>query len=962
MSDAKDYLARMKGQGLDDKPLQTIPDVPTTTDRTLYNFLTSVKTWISNVGGVMITRNKLLDYGAVVLAPDGSLEPPGGKFDPTEPDIPTGLAASGGMTHVLVTWNRPAYKNHDITEVYASSKDDRSSALLVGTSIGSTFDHSIGAAKTVYYWIRFRSKFGVLGTWNDIAGTKAETAIDVEVVLEALTGEITESQLYKDLHTRINLIDDPDFVVNSVSARIKELWKLVFDPTDTGSFAYFKLNDLKVLQDKTKNVIELVNLLATGSKTNDATAATITAMYNDIVKVHTALSTDPDDGVISLVEKVEELISQMDFKAPDGTPITATAYIRGYTSTYIGTDPTLDNPSGTGLLGKIALKADAKTVTNMVASLGLGADGKITGTLAKLPGMPSAPTSIFAFLTDVNNTLVNENLAGSFASSVKQLGVRLDNATGPSSGITLESAMKTSLDAAGNLTGQYTIKIDNNGHISGFGLFSEAAENATPSSMFMVNADRFTIVAPGATKQNTGLAPFSVQTTNTTIGGVYVPAGTYIADAFIKNASIVGAKIANATIDSSKIISLEADKIKTGFLDADLIQAGTLKVDKLYGNGSYGDFKLGAGFIEGIPGAASFTGTYPSNLGGAAGLLVTSNTQTALLVGGTNGRYAAQMGGWAGSSVNGVNPNTRAYLANAGVAGHFEFRYNDIATRYVDFCNQSYAINATGPVSVTGPIGVGGSITVSGASAGTASYQSIAQFFNGTSPATSAYLCNQQQGGLFVHEVSGSQGAFGGVAQAGYFVGFGNHVEMCTTTAAVNLFGGVVVAFTGAHSALIPTTSSPPKVGDIVVDSGYVVHSSINEALTTVGLSSIPNQKGAVGVYSSTSYEVPTAICNTDDPRNPTVKPEYEALINSHNHIVINSVGEGLINVIGENGSMVVGDLIVTSSTPGKGMRQMFGGAADDIIRSYTVAKCRENVAFSSPTEERQIACIYVCG
>lgn len=35
---------------------------------------------------------------------------------------------------------------------------------------------------------------------------------------------------------------------------------------------------------------------------------------------------------------------------------------------------------------------------------------------------------------------------------------------------------------------------------------------------------------------------------------------------------------------------------------------------------------------------------------------------------------------------------------------------------------------------------------------------------------------------------------------------------------------------------------------------------------------------------------------------------------------------------------------------------------SDDIVRATTVAKVRENVVFGSPSEERQVACIYLCG
>jgi hypothetical protein len=71
----------------------------------------------------------------------------------------------------------------------------------------------------------------------------------------------------------------------------------------------------------------------------------------------------------------------------------------------------------------------------------------------------------------------------------------------------------------------------------------------------------------------------------------------------------------------------------------------------------------------------------------------------------------------------------------------------------------------------------------------------------------------------------------------------------------------------------------------------------------------------------------------------------------------MSSLGEGQINVCGENGNLAMDTLIVSSSTAGVGMAQ-----SDDIIRGKTVAKSREAVTFASPTEIKQVACIYVSG
>lgn len=88
---------------------------------------------------------------------------------------------------------------------------------------------------------------------------------------------------------------------------------------------------------------------------------------------------------------------------------------------------------------------------------------------------------------------------------------------------------------------QYGVTIDNNGSISGFQILSQ--EDA--SSAFNVRADQFAVFnSDGAGGDN----PFTIFTTDRTIGDVVYPAGTYIQDAYIDNAAIVDGSITNAKI------------------------------------------------------------------------------------------------------------------------------------------------------------------------------------------------------------------------------------------------------------------------------------------------------------------------------------------------------------------------------------------------------------------------------
>jgi hypothetical protein len=113
-----------------------------------------------------------------------------------------------------------------------------------------------------------------------------------------------------------------------------------------------------------------------------------------------------------------------------------------------------------------------------------------------------------------------------------------------------------------NLEGRYTVKVDLNGYVSGFGLAS-TANTAGATSTFAVRADSFYIASPSG-PGITPTMPFIVRTAETEIGGQTVPAGVYITDGYIQNGTITNAKIADLAVDSAKITSLTADKIIAG--------------------------------------------------------------------------------------------------------------------------------------------------------------------------------------------------------------------------------------------------------------------------------------------------------------------------------------------------------------------------------------------------------------
>mgnify|MGYP001209434850 CR=1 FL=1 len=175
----------------------------------------------------------------------------------------------------------------------------------------------------------------------------------------------------------------------------------------------------------------------------------------------------------------------------------------------------------------------------------------------------------------------------------------------------------------------------------------------------------------------------------------------------------------------------------------------------------------------------------------------------------------------------------------------------------------------------------------------------------------------------------------GGDSYAGYFSG-----DVVVT--------GTVNPFTGSHVCL---TTSTLQQGDIVVDTGTVNKIDVSNVVGEVSISTTTNEKAALGVYVKSITK--DSLISQYDSSGPFSGIDATG----KTFCQINAVGEGQINVCDEGGSIAVGDLIVTSSIDGKGMKQ-----SDDIVRNYTVAKARESATFSSDTEIKQIACVYLCG
>lgn len=227
----------------------------------------------------------------------------------------------------------------------------------------------------------------------------------------------------------------------------------------------------------------------------------------------------------------------------------------------------------------------------------------------------------------------------------------------------------------------------------------------------------------------------------------------------------------------------------------------------------------------------------------------------------------------------------------------------------------------------------------------------IAGVVRGTAPTSAA--------GVFGSRQSGSQ------AMVGMTPSDGGYAFYSFSGGYYDLSGRGYLPFTGCHEGVLDK-SEEIEEGDIVIDL-EVIATTVNDSISFNTRSKVANDPSALGVFTN-RYEnwfPPAAFIDHEktkearinDPTKTIYSYDIKDYEEDYDLIQINSVGEGGINVCGRGGNIQKGDLITTSTMPGKGQKQ-----SDGIMRNYTVARARESYTFSDPDEVKLIACIYLCG
>lgn len=694
--------------------LPNIPAVPFTNDYALANFLQSAKLWMEKAKGEGLTgfatkadlvRNKVLatDENGNIIPGTGGGETPNLAIPP----VPTGLTASGAMTSILVAWDDPtqAYGNHGYTEVWAAETDDFTGAVMIGESGGVTFAHAVGEDSTRYYWLRFVSTAGIKGPYNGVAGTKGQTAKNPQYLLDTLTGKLTESQLYADLNARIDLIDGPSTTIGTIPFQLAQLQGQIDELANTPDYdnaATYATGDVV----KYNGAIYKAEQTTTGNLPTDTTYWLKIGDYSslaDAVAAHSvqiATLTTNDAAQASQITTLQATVEtnygtlQSSLQTEQTTRANADRALSQQITTLTATVNNNQTSLNAAIQNEQTARADADSALTLQVNTAYSA-----ATKTRTYSQNTAPTTGMLagdlwFDADDGYKAYRYNGTQWVATDDTRIA----------GNVAAVQTLARTVAGPDGATAQYTVKVDANGHVAGFGLSSESNAAGASTSEFMVVADKFSIAPVASNPTANDGAPFFHLTAPTVIDGVTVPAGTYLKTAYIADASITNAKIGN----------LSADKITSGQITAERIDGTNLSVV----NGTFSGVLSGArGTFSGSLDAAdgTFRGSLSAATGTFGGTLLAGVLDLGSAVGTTfSYNYAA---GTFNTAVPADKTSMRVTLVGAGGGGGGGSGNDDYSSGAPGACGGGGGAgnvlvntfhNLTPGVSVSAVVGAGG--------------------------------------------------------------------------------------------------------------------------------------------------------------------------------------------------------------------------------------------------------------
>lgn len=439
---------------------------------------------------------------------------------------------------------------------------------LSGITGQSVFSIPAESGNNYVLFVAYVSKAGVIGPFSP-QPLRVQMGENVQKIVDALVGEITEAQLYRGLQERLSEIDRGDKRVASKVSQLDDQYSIKIDAA--GHVAGFGLSNTSrsaegnptsefgVVADRFWiTAPAYVGTTAPAQKwhgrvwvdtstagDNQGLVSGVTVYYNTYKpEVHNRITMPNNDDLQYWEVTTETQINKL--KAIVGGITYIDRGTWSVNSSYSVNDYIKDEKNN---VYYICIQAYTPVQLTELATVRPGSIGYFTA----IGATPAVNKTVYITGTE---TVTPSNAGGGTNSTLK---------------------IGSSYNSLG--TFYYIVSVTD----SDFQL--SLIKGGTPITTGIQNNKKYwsTSANDWVSTTDQSMFPFKVVTTPYLLddGVTQVPAGIYMNSAFIEDATITGAKIQTASIDSSHIRELTADKILGGKITADLIETGSLTIDNI---------------------------------------------------------------------------------------------------------------------------------------------------------------------------------------------------------------------------------------------------------------------------------------------------------------------------------------------------------------------------------------------
>lgn len=504
-------------------------------------------------------------------------------------DVFDNLVAIPNFEAIRLEWE---YKSDEVVasldkvEIWGYEVAVESEPYLLGTvaAANTAWRHEgLMADQTWRYYVRAIDQYGNASPLFPSGGVTATALVDVTKLVEDISNDIINSEIFRDIGSAIDVRNNPAVVALQEYAgpdgRLQQEIDRILSTLNRDGEILLRnvLVNEQIRQegrDAEARIMQAVQIVEDGlaleASAREEIASRVGAVEADIVTERLARS-DGDSALAAQIQALEatlndtvqaQIVTERQVRANadsalasqinalDARVTTETGQLQALIATEeqarVDGDGALS--SRIDVLG--AQFASDLAVVNAAVASEQEARASADAALASAVDSVGARLNNFnpdggqggsleAFVANERTARIEGDSAN--AQAITQVSARLNNVGGEGSGVTIEQKFSATANELEGLKAQYSVKIDNNGYVSGFGL-SSTPVNSTPVSSFVVRADKFAIGSPSG-PGIAPLVPFTVFTSPQTVNGYTVNPGVYINGDALVNGSVTALKI-----------------------------------------------------------------------------------------------------------------------------------------------------------------------------------------------------------------------------------------------------------------------------------------------------------------------------------------------------------------------------------------------------------------------------------